>query len=53
MEEQEETRKFEVPDHRESRGRGRGKPSAAPFAVRNAPWHQSVRNMPHVFFFSD
>jgi len=42
MEEQEETRKFEVPDHRESRGRGRGKPAAAPFAVRNAPWHQSV-----------
>ena len=41
MEEQEETRKFEVPDNREPRGRGRGKP-AAPFAVRNAPWHQSV-----------
>jgi len=39
--EQEESRKFEMPDNREPRGRGRGKPAPA-FAVRNAPWHQSV-----------
>lgn len=40
--EQEESRKFEMPETREPRGRGRGKPSAPSFAVRNAPWHQSV-----------
>jgi hypothetical protein len=39
--EQEETRKFEMPENREPRGRGRGKPAPS-FAVRNAPWHQPV-----------